>query len=727
MSYRGRPSKGCEACRARKVKCDETRPACSRCSKSGHDCTYRDQSDILFRNQTASAAQRAEESWRKRSKSHQRAPTSESSASTKTPPSDESSPPTLDDQHSSSGSQHSPSGSADDQVQNTYNEATPFIDLSKMTITPHLNPDFRRLAFERFVYDFVSPDSPDRPKNEPSDALWTFIPVLYQKAAEDSCLATAVDAVAYVNFANRCNAPHAEALGEECLGRSIAMLSKIIADKKLAATNEALLSVYLMGIFENLTSIQRKGTFIAHHHGANALLQLRTVEQYYSDQISARLYEVAYAQMLLGNLQSAKRPPVPTKDVVKAEEYLPSLYSNSNVFVIRLIWKEAMLHAKWHEVKQSPNPPACRLALQEILQTALELDGDFQTWETTVTPAWQYSMVPNTSEARSGYDMKWQRLMLECRGAPEEIHSYTSLKRCWIWGFYRTSRIFLLRDMLEILNWMFRFPEPAPPLVPVGSSRATTHASNTQGQSVPSGLSDMTLRMHHSFATAHLVDIIEKNCSALISSFHVPIHLKSFDDVVGMRGYICIWPLGIMDAVLSSGLVPDMNAPENPAGTNHASTQASSFFQPSNVVLNSIPGTSNIPPPSTQPDNLNSYATAPQFSELSNIRPKSESGQIPMSANSPSDSTPVLDPTAKKGHIFDSSPAHPYDHPVDLPPLDTDVVKPRKIDVAARREWVNRMLYYIATELGIKKALYVPLTEGFMQTVKPSVDVILGR
>jgi hypothetical protein len=87
----------------------------------------------------------------------------------------------------------------------------------------------------------------------------------------------------------------------------------------------------------------------------------------------------------------------------------------------------------------------------------------------------------------------------------------------------------------------------------------------------------------------------------------------------------------------------------------------------------------------------------------------------------------VLDPTAKKGHLFDSNPTHPYDHPLDLPPLDFDIVEPKKIDVAARREWVNRLLYYISSELGIKKALYVPLTEGFLPTVKPQVDYILGR
>jgi hypothetical protein len=231
-------------------QCDEARPACARCSKASHECKYRDQADILFRNQTASAAQRAEESWRKRSKSHQRASVAESSVSIKTPPSDESTPPHLDDQRSSSGSVHSPSGASDDHTHDASNDIAPIIDLSQMTITPVINPDFRRQAFERFVYDFVLPDSPNRLKDEPSDALWTYIPVLYQGAPEDSLVVTVVDAVSYVNFANRCNAPHAGALGEECLGKGIAMLTKIIADKKQSATNETLCSVYLMGVYE---------------------------------------------------------------------------------------------------------------------------------------------------------------------------------------------------------------------------------------------------------------------------------------------------------------------------------------------------------------------------------------------------------------------------------------------------------------------------------------------
>jgi hypothetical protein len=73
---------------------------------------------------------------------------------------------------------------------------------------------------------------------------------LYNRAVENSCVANVVDGLAYVNLANRCNAPQAEALGEECIGKAVVMLSRMIADRKQAASDEALCAVYLMGVYE---------------------------------------------------------------------------------------------------------------------------------------------------------------------------------------------------------------------------------------------------------------------------------------------------------------------------------------------------------------------------------------------------------------------------------------------------------------------------------------------
>ena len=226
-------------------QCDQTKPVCTRCSKSNHDCTYRDQSDLLFRNQTAVAAQKAERSWRKRSKSQQR--TLGESISNETPPSDKSSPSSSSRQRSHHSS---PNDLQNQQLHHSFEGGAPVAHFDDLTIVPELRSDIRHLAYERFLYDFVSPDSTYRSPGEPSDALWTFIPKLYQNAAKDSCLATVVNAVAYSNFANRCNVPQAETLAEECLGKGINLLSKTIEDKQLASSNDALCSVYLMGVYE---------------------------------------------------------------------------------------------------------------------------------------------------------------------------------------------------------------------------------------------------------------------------------------------------------------------------------------------------------------------------------------------------------------------------------------------------------------------------------------------
>ncbi|KAI5458711.1 hypothetical protein BGZ63DRAFT_51393 [Mariannaea sp. PMI_226] len=52
MTYYGAVSKGCEACRSRKVKCDGGQPTCSRCERAGRQCPgYRELTTVIFRNE----------------------------------------------------------------------------------------------------------------------------------------------------------------------------------------------------------------------------------------------------------------------------------------------------------------------------------------------------------------------------------------------------------------------------------------------------------------------------------------------------------------------------------------------------------------------------------------------------------------------------------------------------------------------------------------------------
>ncbi|KAK3386880.1 hypothetical protein B0H63DRAFT_141793 [Podospora didyma] len=59
MVYNGKPSRGCLTCRARRIKCDEGKPTCKRCEKSGRECAgYRPDFDIVHRDQTKSTTRR---------------------------------------------------------------------------------------------------------------------------------------------------------------------------------------------------------------------------------------------------------------------------------------------------------------------------------------------------------------------------------------------------------------------------------------------------------------------------------------------------------------------------------------------------------------------------------------------------------------------------------------------------------------------------------------------
>ncbi|PWY83331.1 hypothetical protein BO70DRAFT_395779 [Aspergillus heteromorphus CBS 117.55] len=59
MVYCGKPSKACEPCRIRRVKCDLRRPGCRQCYNTGRVCSgYRIDIDVNFRHQTDAVVQR---------------------------------------------------------------------------------------------------------------------------------------------------------------------------------------------------------------------------------------------------------------------------------------------------------------------------------------------------------------------------------------------------------------------------------------------------------------------------------------------------------------------------------------------------------------------------------------------------------------------------------------------------------------------------------------------
>jgi hypothetical protein len=207
---------------------------------------------------------------------------------------------------------------------------------------------------------------------------------------------------------------------------------------------------------------------------------------------------------------------------------------------------------------------------------------------------------------------------------------------------------------------------------------------------------DVTLSIHHAFATNHTVTIIEKSCSAILGPFTVPIYGKSNDDVVGMRGYTSFWSLGVMDAVLQSGLVPDVGSPPTP---------------PSSTTVSSDP------------------LVSPGFLQFRNQpihNPSTAASTATSVEMPPSSSASPVDPKPRRKHPFESKDPHPNDLPTNMPSLDLSITKLLRIDVAARREWIHKLLYYMGTKLGIKKGLGVVYAEGYLEISKREVERLFG-
>ncbi|CZR59107.1 uncharacterized protein PAC_08999 [Phialocephala subalpina] len=58
----GKPSTGCERCRARKIKCDRTAGGCINCEKRGYEFSgYRSEVDLKFRDESQQVARKSKD------------------------------------------------------------------------------------------------------------------------------------------------------------------------------------------------------------------------------------------------------------------------------------------------------------------------------------------------------------------------------------------------------------------------------------------------------------------------------------------------------------------------------------------------------------------------------------------------------------------------------------------------------------------------------------------
>lgn len=205
-SHRG-PSKGCFRCRELKVKvlppifdmrctaltaplpqCDQNKP-CQRCRKAQKECKYQDEFDRLHRDQSSHAKEAAETKWRKRA----------------------------------------------DPIKNCLPQED-----SSTESSPRSEISLYEQAYRRFCYDFVTP----------FPGALSRLPQLLFENPPESCLCSAVAAVAYANFYSRCKSDEAREAAAIYYGKTLQRFAAVMIDPVQIQQDDNLMVIFLMSMYE---------------------------------------------------------------------------------------------------------------------------------------------------------------------------------------------------------------------------------------------------------------------------------------------------------------------------------------------------------------------------------------------------------------------------------------------------------------------------------------------
>ena len=435
-------------------------------------CEYRDLFEITFRNENPRAAERAQKTWRARVKSKEE---------THGAKHDELAP--FDDSSSSSSSSCSSS--------------TP------RSISPVLTVDVMDCAVNRFFYDYVLPSERTYPGAQLT-GIFDYIPPLFYHAPQKSSLKQAVYAVSLANFDRRtgCSLKGLRQDIDKHYGNTLRLVAEESKNPKTAGTDELLLAVQMLGIFEQMSTGGNNAIFLqAHAMGMSALIKQRGL-RIVTDEYQWRIFRSIQGHLLSACLRLGVTSFIPYSD-------LKAVYDNDKYPMARIL---GHIH---HGVDLLAIWKAAVAANDEFEKTRLltqltTLDTSLADWEQNVPQPAQYAVHPKPDSQTLP---RWARHLAEHPGMPNKVHEYDTVQVIYFWTLYRTTRILVSKILL-----FAALHNPIP------------------GYSVASRQS-VILRM------------AEDACSSVLPILVQPIDSKpnpeTLTDVVGFRAMMCILPLTV--------------------------------------------------------------------------------------------------------------------------------------------------------------------------------------
>ncbi|CAH0015831.1 unnamed protein product [Clonostachys rhizophaga] len=402
MVYCGKPSRGCQMCRTRRIKCDETKPTCNQCAKSRRQCPgYKDEFDLVFRNETQATERRARKASKKGS--------------------------------SLKMIQES------DQGQLINKPTTPLGtgNLGLVDTLPHM--PIMDQASCHFISNFVLV-----PRQGSTRGFMEYLVPMLKAESYPQHFRLAFDACALASLGNRVGA------GVNIRNMALARYTKALASTyqalrhpELSKQDSTLASILLLGLFENI-SAKQLGMLAwgSHIEGAIQLVKARGKKQFQSPN-GLSLFIAVRTQMIIHTLTSGQSP------VMGVEWWMNGAIKDETAAGCqRLNIRVGELRAEVNRLLATLSrlPENIELML-DMIRKCQTIDQEFLAWSRDLPEQFKWRTVTWEDHVPNG-DLSRAEVF------PGRVDAYQDLWFASILNMMRTSRIILASLVVRCVAWV---------------------------------------------------------------------------------------------------------------------------------------------------------------------------------------------------------------------------------------------------------------------------------
>ncbi|KAF1846029.1 uncharacterized protein K460DRAFT_338880 [Cucurbitaria berberidis CBS 394.84] len=405
----GRPSKGCKHCRDRKVKCDLKRPACSQCIRAGKKCYgYRDALSMMFKNESDVVAKKAEKRYEELAKS--KVPKVPKTKGQQTLNSD--SPDWLT--HTKRPS-------------NVPRSSTHLIPWSRYStpesMTMEILPSIEEQAQGFFISNYVA-----QPSIVPRGQYEWITELLAQPNTEE-ILRGSVNAVSLAGLANATKSLAIMHKAQVAYVNALQVTNSALRVKETAVKDSTLISVILLGTYENLVSNSQRSiqAWAKHVVGACTLLNLRGKEQFETS-IGRRVFHQFYGVVLLVSLKTGTPIHHRIQDLYKALAPTSNYDIQGRIFTTKMVSVMSDSIDLNHDKLSDP---------VIMVNRALIIDREIDEVTALMPTIWHYETVFLKNPSKHLYG--------------DSYHVYADPWIAQMWNNLRTCRMSLYKTLLKNL------------------------------------------------------------------------------------------------------------------------------------------------------------------------------------------------------------------------------------------------------------------------------------